>query len=268
MFFDCLVLFDWIVIRARRGITIELVLILLCSFWFVRRKTLPRWAMLVLLVVGGLAVCGTATYRVIMFQDQAYGGTIKHEVPWEEIAKVDFIDVFLTSNQEESYELQNCAYCFQVTDSFDGGLSYWNELVYVYVPAQLLGAEFKTSLQFNLPGENTDSYAHPGSTSTGMADSYQAFSWFGCLIFFLIAFMMRKLFETAQAGYLGPQLAYMLIVTGAMHTITHNTKCFLTPWVHMAVFLLPFLLWARKPIGAHRPEPQFHSSDPQLIQAR
>jgi hypothetical protein len=59
--------------------------------------------------------------------------------------------------------------------------------------------------------------------------------------------LLRKLFETAQTGSLAAQLIYMLIITSTLHTITHHTKWFVTGGVHMTVFLLPCLLWARKP---------------------
>ena len=131
--------------------------------------------------------------------------------------------------------------------TFDGGLSYWNELVYAYVPAQALGSEFKNSLQFDLPGEVADPRSPPGTTITGMADSFQAFGWFGCLVFFLIAFMhAASSLEGAEipAMELAAQLAYILILTkAAMHTIyAPHRKWFLTPWVHMAAFLIPGLV--------------------------
>ena len=246
---NCLVLFDWIVIWGRRGPAVELVLFLVCTCWFAWRRTLPRWGMLVLLAAGALAVGGVEAYRNTMYKDQVYGGALRHEVPWDEILKIDFMEEFLTYNQEASFEFRNCAYCIHTTKTFDVGLSCWNEVAYAYVPAQVVGWEFKNSLRIDLPGEVAHPDSPPGTTSTGMADSFQAFGWFGCLIFFWLAFAMRKLFETAQTGHLVAQLAYMLIVTSSLHTITHHTKCFLTPWIHMAVFLLPCLLWARKNVS-------------------
>src|ERR1700722_15935595 len=197
------------VIRARRGFAIEFVLVIACTFWFVCRKTLPRWAMLLMLGVGLIGVSGTAAYRAAMFQDQAYGGTIKHEVPLEEILKVDYFDAFLKYNQEESHEFRNLVYLVNVTEDFDLGLSYWNEFVFIFVPAQVLGSEFKDGLKFDLPGEVTDPHSPGGTTITGVGDSFQAFGWFGCLVFFGIAFVLRKLFESAQTGQLAAQLLYM-----------------------------------------------------------
>lgn len=245
--FDCLALYETIVIRARRGFTVEFLLALACSFWFVYRKTLPRWAIPILLVAGVLGITGAQAYRMTMYQDQKYGGSLRHDVPWDEIARIDFVDVFMSYNQEESYEFRNLAYLMNTTDDFDGGLSYWNEFVFIFVPAQVVGAETKEKLRFDLPGEVTDPHSPNGTTITGAGDSYQAFGWFGCLVFFGMAFVLRRFYATAMSGSLLAQLIYLLIITSALHTVTHHTKWFVTGSVHMAIFLAPGLWWARKP---------------------
>jgi hypothetical protein len=244
--FDSFFLFYMIVIRGRRNFAVEVLLILLCCAWFVGRKTLPRWAMAVLLIAGLFGVAGVGAYRAAMYQDQAYGGALRHEIPVGEILQIDFVDTFLTYMQEEAYEMKNLAYVIQVTDSFDWGLSYYNEFVYVYVPAQVVGAEFKESLRFDVPGELLAPGSPPATTEFGVGDSYQAFGWFGCFVFFLIAFAMRRMFDRADAGHTAAQIVYMLTVTVSMNSITHHTKYFLTPWLHLGVFLGPGLLWAHK----------------------
>ena len=252
--FNCVILFEWIVIRGRRFLAIEFALFFLCAFWFVQRKALPRWGMLVMLAAGTLGASSVGVYRGIVYQDQAYGSGLRSEMPWGEIFKIDFIDVFITTNREESYDFRNLAYAIRVTETFDGGLSYWNDFVNTTVPAQVFGHEFKNSLQFDLPGEVFDPDSAGGSCVTGMGDSFQAFGWFGCLVFFLIAFSMRKIYETAQSGHLAAQVVYMAIITSILVGITHHTKHFVYIWVHMAMFLFPCLLWARKPISVQRPE--------------
>ena len=250
--FDSLFIIDWIVIRGRRSMLIEFALIILCVFWFVRRKSLPRWGIPVALVLGTLAVFGASSYRAAVYQGQAYGGTLQHAVPWEEVLQVDFVDVFQKSIQEECWEVRNMVYrinSYDASGDFNGGIAYWDELVFAYVPAQLVGAEFKEALMTNIAEEETDPpdpASPPGATSTGMADSFKAFWYFGCFVFFLIARVCRKFFEAARAGHVAAQLVYMLTITSAMHAITHHTKLFVTPWVHLALFLLPCLLWARK----------------------
>jgi hypothetical protein len=48
-----------------------------------------------------------------------------------------------------------------------------------------------------------------------------------------------------MAGHTAPQLFYMLLAVPAMHTISHHTQWALSAWVHMMVFLIPALLFAR-----------------------
>jgi hypothetical protein len=157
--------------------------------------------------------------------------------------------------QEGGSELENAVYEIAATEeagSFDYGIFHWNELVFNYVPAQLFGDEFKQSLL--IPIEIADSYTSfghlspTGSTPTGLVDCFRSFGYFGCLKFFFIALILRKLYSAAKQGHLVARVAYMLIITSALHTITHHTQWFISPWVHMGIFLLPALYFAGRRI--------------------
>ena len=91
-----------------------------------------------------------------------------------------------------------------------------------------------------------------GSTLTGFSDAFASFWYFGCLKFFLIAFCMQKLWWAARGGSLMAQLLYMLMPIQALEAITHTTQNFLSPWVHMAIFLLPAIYLARRRVPAPR----------------
>jgi hypothetical protein len=132
---------------------------------------------------------------------------------------------------------------------FDFGLSHWNATVFAYVPAQLVGAGIKHALFIPIPQPALEEYFYQspiGSTWTGLSDAFQSFWYFGCLKFFFIAYVMRKFWLAAGNGNLTAQLVYMLIPSYALEAITHGTQRFLDPWVHLAVFLLPLLLLARR----------------------
>ena len=85
-----------------------------------------------------------------------------------------------------------------------------------------------------------------GSTMTGLADAFRSFWYFGWVKFFLIGFLLKKIWNAAQSGSLGGQLLYMLLIVKTMHVITHNTHWFFSPWVHISIFLFPALIWARQ----------------------
>jgi hypothetical protein len=138
---------------------------------------------------------------------------------------------------------------------FDLGIVHWNQLVFSYVPAQIVGRELKEALYLPMARPLYEEYFYTpamGSTLTGLADAFQSFWYFGCLKFFLIAFVMQKLWLAARGGNLTAQLLYMLMPVYALQAITHTTHYFVSPWVHLGIFLLPALLWARQPIRRHK----------------
>jgi hypothetical protein len=54
------------------------------------------------------------------------------------------------------------------------------------------------------------------------------------------------------------QLGYVLILAQALHSITHSTHNFVAPWVHMAMFLVPALMLARRSGAARGGEKVAH----------
>jgi hypothetical protein len=67
---------------------------------------------------------------------------------------------------------------------------------FTFVPAQLVGAELKEAVIIPPLNSIHSKYYSPGigETSTGMADSFSSFWYFGCVKFFLVAFAMGRLF--------------------------------------------------------------------------
>src|SRR5713226_1144339 len=79
-----------------------------------------------------------------------------------------------------------------------------------------------------------------------MADGLGQLSYFGCLKFSLVGLALRKVYAAAVQGHFIARVCYMLIITSALHTITHHTQWFVSPWVHLALFLGPVLFFARE----------------------
>ena len=84
-----------------------------------------------------------------------------------------------------------------------------------------------------------------GLTTTGFVDAFNSFWYFGFIKFFVVAFIMSKLFMAANRGHRVAQLLCMLLTVPAMHIVTHSTFWFFKMWPHMVLFLLPALLYAR-----------------------
>jgi hypothetical protein len=56
---------------------------------------------------------------------------------------------------------------------------------------------------------------------------------------------MRKFYDAAMRGHIVAQLGYMLVMGNALQVVTHSTADFFTSLIHIAVFTLPVLAWAR-----------------------
>jgi hypothetical protein len=249
--FGSLFYLDRIVLAGRRGVTLEFAFIVLLSFWFGRKLSLPRPVMLAAVIFGTLLLHSTGDYRAVAMDDDAS--------KWKQLHQITFLENFKQVVAEGGVELENAAFHIAATDetkNLDFGLFHWNTLVFNFVPAQLLGEDFKQSLL--APVEENDIYAlfgyvpDLGSTMTGMVDAFGSFWYFGCLKFFLIGLVLRKVYAAAAQGHFIARVCYMLIITSALHTITHHTQWFVSPWVHIALFLGPALFFARARVSVIR----------------
>lgn len=235
---------DRIVNAGRRQDLVEFLTIIMLAFWFQRNRCVPRPVMLAGLVLGALFVNSIGDYRAAA--ENANGPS------WDTVSEIDFVGNFSRLSEQGGAELRNAVYNIAAVKrsmKFDLGLSHWNALIFSYVPAQLVGTTLKQSLYLPVPQPAFEEYLYTppmGSTWTGLSDAFQSFWYFGALKFFLIAFVMQKLWLAALGGNLTAQLLYMLMPVYALEAITHTTQYFLGPWVHMAIFLLPALLLARR----------------------
>jgi len=236
--------FDRIVIGGRRADLIEFITIILMATWFQRNRCLPRPLMFAGLFLGALFVNSTGEYRSV---------TMTEEGPqWNRVGDIDFVGNTERLTKEGGSELRNAVYIISAVDrsmKLDFGAFHWNMLVFTYVPAQIVGTELKDSLYLPLSDPAFEEFQYRpsnGSTVTGLSDAFQSFWYFGCIKFLLIAVIMQKLWLAARSGSTTAQLLYMLLPVQAMQAVTHYTNNFLMPWPHMAIFLLPALLLARR----------------------
>ncbi len=249
--FDSLFYLDRIVIAGRRAELVEFCAIIALATWFQRGRCIPRGLMLVGLVVGTLFINSIGEYRKATMSDQG--------PQWDSVLQIDFLGNLEQLTEQGGPELTNAVYYIEAADrtmSFDFGLSHWNALVFSYVPAQLVGADIKEFLMLPIGAAVRKQFLYTpttGSTLTGLTDAFQSFWYFGCIEFFLIGLVMNRLWRTAIRGGLAAQLCYILILGPSLHSITHSTDNFIAPWVHMAMFLAPALMLAKRPRSAAQP---------------
>lgn len=236
-----------LILYGRRTNTAIFILTILCAFWFSRRQTVPRWGMALGVLVFVLFVFNIGEYRAIAKR--------KDSDMLKQVAQIEWEDTFRSQNLvgANAIEMQNASYIIAASRQsgrFDYGATLWNWLVMAYVPRQLVGSELKSSL---LLGVNvwdvvyeTLHYKAPfGSCTTGVAEAFYSFSYFGCLLFFAIGYVMRRLWEGAMRGDIIYQVVYFNFLAMAIGVYNGTMGNAITPWLHMIFFMGPVLYIAR-----------------------
>jgi hypothetical protein len=242
---SCFVYFSVIVFGGRRQPAAEFVLIPAASFWFIRKTTLPRIAPVIAVVGMLLFLQSTGEYR-------SAADAAKHQGGWGQLSDISFLGNLQATLEYGGQELTNAAVRIDAADQgrvFDFGLSLWNAMAFSYIPRQIVGQEFKQSLMISLSDPEYVVFGYlpnTGTTYTGFATAFASFWYLGCFMFFLIAWVMGRLYRRALNDDLFAQVVYSLMLVQCALVITHGTFVFITPWPQMALFLLSGLYWARR----------------------
>ena len=234
--------------HGRREPAVVFLLIVLLTRFYRDRKAPNPILIFSGLVFMMLAIPATGQYRQLMYQGRA-----------SEFRKIDLIGNFKEFVTSESLlELRNAAALMRSTrlmTELELGAGYWDYIVFRFVPAQIVGREVKDSLMISGDSKNiykrklATNYELPvGSTITGMGCSFEQFGWFGCLFFAIQGMMVRSLWiATLQRHAIFGQLLYILIVSSAMRSVTHQTVDFLPGVIYYLVFIGAAMWYAGLP---------------------
>ncbi len=249
LLFDLAFYVDRIVIQGRRAAMAELALMVLMAVWFRRRVAPPRWVMFSLIVVGTLVINSIGDYRRLMMNENMEwsGASI------EDIFQIDFVGNLsgLLKGERQSYDVLNAIYRIEAAErlnEFDYGLVHWNDLVRTFVPGQWVGYDIKDSLMMDGEGPEYLAFGYiprTGTTYGGISDSFVSFWFFGFIKFFLVAMVMGKLYISGMRGDIAAQWITVLLITPALHIITHGTGFFIINGIYYMAFLIPVLYWSR-----------------------
>lgn len=240
-----------IVMTGKRSETTQLVLMVAMALWFQRRRAIPHLLFLSWIIVGTVAASATHEYREM--------NRLSNDHPTlSRLSEISPLEKFEQMLSKGGPEMRNAILRINSMErnmAFDFGSIHWDTLVWNYVPQQLVGPELKEALYVGMEEDQIDrSYDRPtGTSETGMTDAFASFWWFGAFKFFVIAYVMSRLYGAAMAGHAAPQMFYMLLAVPAMNSISHYTQWVLSEGVHMVAFLIPFLLYARVRTSPARP---------------
>ncbi len=248
-----LLMLEAAVLRGRRAGMMDLIGYIVLGLWFVRRIVIPRWFIITGLVCGLILINGIHTYRMIMKNK-----SIPLSKRLSKVANADYLATSKRSIDSSGYEFENYLYFRQAyadTGYYDYGSAHWNRFVFNYVPAQLLGSDFKESLMLHANDEDIgqlaeDRYGHSyyiGTTDTGYTDAFGSFGWLGAIKFLLIGSLMGILYRHAMMGSFLGQLLYMFSLSKGMQSVSHGTNDILIRvWIYFFTLGYPLLYWARE----------------------
>lgn len=222
------------------------------TIYFQKRYVLPRAVVVAALAAAMVVIPATSQLRSTLGRKGVSG-------VWD----IDFMGDFQRFIAGSAIlELRNAAMLIEATNrtgDFGWGQAYWDQLVFRFVPAQVVGRGVKDSLMFRsaLRHDKQDMAAlgyrwENGTTVTGMGDSYREFGYFGALLFAALAVVFKSLWAASlRPNGVFAQLLYIQTSTSAMHAVTHQTADYLPALLYNLIFLgaAAFFSRVRRPTG-------------------
>lgn len=251
-----------------RSETIDLVLVTFLALWFARRIRVG----LPVLVAGGVAVA-IFVFTVGEFRSAAS----KHfDITGERVSifnpqvwrNIDFEEASVKA-VEGAPDLRNAVFLMtfrEVQGGFTLGTRFWDDFIFRWVPAQIVGKEIKSSLMFRKDQDqdavfddilNQYDYERTvGTTSTGFGIAYSEFWYFGALLFGVYAWFAGRWWTLGSEGDLWAQVMYASTLGSGLIAFTHDVY-----WVWLDLPLLlggvafvRLWLWATSPERRRTPQ--------------
>ena len=235
---------------GRRSAIAYIILAVAIAYYLFRRYLPPRTVIISAIILATILIPFIGEHRGLLSDKWEDPSNLNYTGGIEEIIE-----------GKSASELRNAAFMIDLTASssyYGWGKLYWDKLVFRYVPAQIVGREFKNSLYLNKIYSQRQNYTgyliykygyhiSEGTTVTGIADSFTQFDYFGSLIFAAIAMFFKWLWYRASAQKsLIAQIMYMSLCTHAMHIVVMGTADFLPNLLFASLLLLP-IIWLAKP---------------------
>jgi hypothetical protein len=234
-----------IAFRGRRTPVMIFLITIGLTLFYIKRYLPPR------VLVATITVLGAFLIPLV--------GKLRGDF-WFAIFSGDFASIDFNSGLErviegDILEFRNAAILIDASDrlgQFGFGTGFWDDIVFRFVPAQLLGAGFKRALQLHWSVDlqtvsELYQYQFPaGVTFTGIGDTYMQFSYFGCLVFALIGYLFKNLWVSSlYLNSIVSQIFYMGLVSPMLVGVTHGIGRFIQDAIFQVIFLGLALRYAR-----------------------
>lgn len=239
--------------NAKRSLSAEIFFVIFISVYFVRRWIPPRAVILAFMVLGTVVVHQVGSIRAYIEDGRGTAfDAVREGVPFER-----FVYFNLERAPEMTQALSDIDLVNQ-TGEIVGPAPLWNKLVHQYVPAFLLGREFKESMKVEIAfGDDPmfETFDSKGATRTGFSDSYRAYGFLGFIMFVLIGWIMGWLFQRAMVGQEWAMFLYIGLLNDSMFAITEATSRFFSGGVFVALIALFLFLGVQRTIRRRRTAP-------------
>lgn len=245
--FGMLPILETVVVYGRRTPTFTLFALIGVSLLFVKRIAPPRLLVITVVVTAAFLIPLIGQLRG-EFWAQLFAGNLDVE------SISSGLDRILLEG--DVLELRNGAMLLEVSNhlqKFGLGTGFWNDIVFQYVPGQLVGYDVKQALQLDFGVSQTDlinffgTAFSPGSTKTGIGDSYAEFGYFGCLVFGAIAYLYRHIWISAfYFNSIIAQILYVGLLSPALVGVTHGIGRFLQDAIFQIIFVGMAARYARE----------------------
>lgn len=224
-----------IITAGRREPTAFFFLAFAFALYYMYKLRPPRAAIIGVILIAMLIIPATADYRTKAKKDGA----------WVAFQSLDlqksFIEFF---NEGGTYlELGVAARvidAYSFTGEFQYGSGYWDQMVFRYIPGQIVGDKVKRSMMISTKGiPYRNGYRMPlGLTLTGIGDSFAQFGYLGSIFFFFLGGFFRYLWKTSLgAESILIPILYIVCVVQALLSVTHATVNFIPGVFFNFIFL-------------------------------
>ncbi|MEA5529732.1 hypothetical protein VB638_09020 [Dolichospermum sp. UHCC 0684] len=246
---------DRIIVYGRRQPTIAFFLTIGLSLFLVRGLIPPRWFFVTCVII--------AAYIIpVLGQLRGSFWTLVFSGDWQTILSSSQQGLESITEKGEILELRNAALMIDAAEKlnkYSYGTGFWDGIVFQFVPGQIVGFDVKQSLQFQLGtlGDLKNLYGyniHPGTTPTGIGDSFVEFSYFGCLTFALIGSLFKHLWvSTIYRANIVSAILYISLVDSAMVGITHGIFRFVQEFIFKAGVVFLIVYFSRRKLRINYP---------------
>lgn len=233
-----------ILFLGRRSMIFRIALIVLTALWFQRRWAMPRWLVPASMLVGAALIVFVPYYRGQANQT----GDLRAAATGIDFERAT--EAYLLGDRSEGMDnLIIGIPARHAHPSFGLGIAFWNETVEYLVPGSLLGKDLKESMKIDVAESDDRVFSkycgqsvEYGSFMTGPYSVFEEFWFFGCLAFYVVGRIYRRLWLLAnRPGSLGYQLVYASFALLIPMTVVNSVPGSLAKAVFLAGLQLPVL---------------------------